>query len=120
MGDFFNKTAKSFVFAAEGIHFAFKTQINFKIQLTAALLAIILGLAFNLNRFEWIVLTLTICIVIFAELINTVVEELVNLSTADFHPKAKIAKDLSAGAVLVVSISAAIIGLLLFAPHIFP
>ena len=119
MGKFLEKEVKSFGYAAEGIYFAFKTQVNFKIQLTIALASIFLGFLLNFSRYEWIVLILTICTVIFAEVINTAVEELVNLSTDDFHPKAKIAKDLSAGAVLIVSITAAIIGLLLFVPHIF-
>lgn len=118
MTDFIKKETSSFGYAIEGIRFALKTQVNFKIQSAIALTSTVAAFLLGFNEIEWILLLTTISIVIFSELINTVVEELVNLSTSDFHPKAKIAKDLSAGAVLVVSIMAAIIGAFLFVPHL--
>lgn len=119
MTSFLKKEIKSFGYAIEGIAFAIKTQTNFKIQLAISVLTIIFAIKFSFSTYEWIILTLTIAFVLSAELANTTIEELVNLSTSEFHPKAKIAKDLSAAVVLIVSIFAGIVGLFLFLPHIY-
>ncbi len=109
---------RSFRFALEGVKYAFKTQFNFKIQFTLGLVTVLFGFLFNFNRFEWMILLLSICLVLSAELANTVVEVVVDLVTSEIKPQAKIAKDLSAGVVLVVSVFVAIVGLFLFLPHI--
>lgn len=119
MSAFINKEINSFGYAIEGISFAIKTQANFKIQLVIGSASVIFAIVFNFTAIEWIILILTITFVLSAELVNTAIEELVNLSTTEFHPKAKIAKDLSAAVVLIVSILAAIVGLFLFLPHIY-
>lgn len=112
-----NKEADSFKFANEGLRYAFKTQNNFKIQITLGILALILAFLFRFGPIEWIILLFAICLVLAAELINTVVETVVDMHTSEFHPKAKIAKDLSAAVVLLISLFVLVIGLILFIPH---
>lgn len=112
-----NKEADSFKFANEGLRYAFKTQNNFKIQITLGILALILAFLFRFGLIEWTVLLFAICLVLAAELINTVVETVVDMHTSEFHPQAKIAKDLSAAVVLLISLFVLVIGLILFIPH---
>lgn len=113
------KLVKSFGYAVEGITFAIKTQNNFRIQIFLGTVALLLSYLLKISRMEWLIILITICIVLFAELINTVVEEMVNLTTSDFHPHAKLAKDVAAGAVLVVSILALTIGTIIFVPYFY-
>ncbi len=112
-----NKLIDSFEFAKQGIYYAFKTQNSFRIQILCAILSIILAIFFRFNRFEWMILIFTICAVLSAELLNTVIETIVDLYTNEFHQKAKLAKDLSAGVVLLTCMFAVAIGLILFIPH---
>lgn len=114
----FEKDKKSFRFAFEGLAYALKTQRNFRLQLVLGLWTIILAISFGFNQTEWLFLIFSICLVLSAELANTVVEVVVDLVTDKIHPKAKLAKDLSAGIVLLISIFVLIIGLLLFLPHV--
>ncbi len=109
---------KSIGYAISGIIIAFKTQSNFRIQFVIGVLALLLAFVVNFSRIEWLVLLVSICLVLSAELINTVVEHLVDISFTTYDPKAKIVKDLSAGIVLLVSIIVFVIGLILFIPHL--
>ncbi len=109
---------KSFSYAWTGIKSAFREEPNFRIHAAAASLAIILGLYFHLSRTEWLVICLTIASVVGLELVNTAIEALVNLISPQIHPLAQLAKDTCAAAVLVGSISAVIVGLLIFVPKI--
>lgn len=116
--DFIKTEQKSFKFAFEGILHALRTQQNFRIQIAIGLLTILAAASFGFSRLEWLVLLIVICLVLSAELANTVMEVVVDLAKPDFHPKAKIAKDLSAGVVLFVSAFAVLIGLILYYPHL--
>lgn len=118
MEKFVKKETRSFGYALEGIIFTFKTQVNFKIQFALGIASVILAFLFGFSRVEWLILLLSISLVLFAELANTAVEILVDLTTSDIHPKAKIAKDLSAGIVLLISVFVFAIGLILFIPYI--
>lgn len=111
------KEISSFKFAIEGIKHAFKTQNNFKIQITLGILVIVLAFLFGFGPTEWAILLISICLVLSAELINTVFETLVDMHTSEYHPKAKAAKDLSAAVVLLISLFVVLIGLILFIPH---
>ena len=111
------KEKKSFKFAIEGLVYAFKSQLNFKVQIGFGFLVVFLAMILGFNRNEWIVLLLLIGLVLSAELANSAIEVIVDLVTSEVHPKAKIAKDLSAGVVLLITIFVSIIGLLLFYPH---
>lgn len=118
-GVILRKFINSYKFANEGIEHAFKTQNSFRIQLLFAAITICAAVFFEFNHLEWIILMLTISMVLSAELINTVIETLVDLYTNEYHEKAKLAKDLSAGVVLLICFFAILIGLILFIPHIF-
>ncbi|MGM0441029.1 MAG: diacylglycerol kinase [Elusimicrobiota bacterium] len=105
---------KSFNYAIDGLLYAVKTQRNMRIHFIVAVMVLLFSLFLNLSRVEIIVLVLTISIVLITEILNTGVELIVDLITEQHHPIAKIIKDLAAGAVLFSSISAAIIGYLIF------
>ncbi len=105
---------KSIRHAVDGINAAIRSERNLRIQISLALLTVILGFYFNITSLEWIILTLTICLVLAAELINTSIESVVNLVSPQFHPLAKKAKDAAAGAVLVLSIGSLFVGWFIF------
>ena len=107
----------SFLYAAKGLRYAFSTQRNFRIHVGFALLAFALGLLLGLNKSDLAIMTLTATSVLVVELLNTAIESVVDLAIGKrFHPLAKIAKDCSAGAVLVASISSLVIAILLLVP----
>lgn len=110
---------ESIGYALEGIKFAILEVRNFKIQLGFAILVSILGYFLKINPNEWLSLILIITLVLILELINTAIETVVDMVSLKFHPLAKIAKDVTAGAVLVASISSIIIGVIIFLPKIF-
>jgi diacylglycerol kinase len=87
-----------------------------RIHLVAATAVLILAAALRVSRLELACLLLCIMMVTALEMINTVVESVVDLVTEEYHPLAKIAKDAAAGAVLVSSIGAAVVGLLILGP----
>lgn len=101
-----------------GIKYVFTTQRNLKIQVIISIIVILASLFFKISFIEWAVVILIICMVFFAELVNTVVETIVDMITIEYNESAKIAKDISAGAVTLVSITSVIIGLLIFLPSI--
>lgn len=100
---------ESFNYAIEGIIYAVKTQRNIKVHLIMAMLAMILAVVLNVTRVELLILMLTIGLVISTELINTAIEEVVNLAHED-PPLARVAKDVAAGAVLFSSVMAVGVG----------
>lgn len=108
--------ALSFKYALEGLVTAFKDQPNLKIHLLAALAVIIASIFLQISKTEWLIITLTIGFVISVELTNTAIEEIVDSFTDEVHPSAKKAKDIAAAAVLVASITAVIIGIVIFLP----
>lgn len=110
--------AESIGYALEGLKFAFIGGRNFKIQLGFAILITILGFVLKISSSEWLILVLTITIVLILELINTTIETVVDMISLKFHPLAKIAKDVAAGAVLISSIGSIVIGTLIFLPKI--
>lgn len=101
-----------------GIKYVFTTQRNLKIQVVISIIVILASLFFKISFIEWAVVILIICMVFLAELVNTVVETIVDMITIEYNESAKIAKDISAGAVTLVSITSVIIGLLIFLPSI--
>lgn len=110
---------KSFRYAFEGLATALKQEPNMRFHFVVGFFVIILGVVVKLSHIEWAILTLTISMVVILELLNTTIEELVDLASPSIHPKAKIAKDVAAAAVLWASIAAIIVGCLLFVPKIF-
>lgn len=110
--------ASSFRYATAGLRYLFATQRNARVQAGAGLVAIGLGAFLRLSRVEWAVLTLTIAMVLCLEALNSAIEATVDLVTADYHPLAKVAKDLAAGAVWLMALSSLAIGALLFLPRL--
>ena len=109
---------KSFTYAITGIKTAIKEEPNLKVHLILAVLAIIMGIFLNINPTEWSILAIAIVTVIVLEFINTSIEAIVDLVSPKIAHKAKVAKDVAAGAVLVAALSAVIIGIAIFAPKI--
>lgn len=105
--------------AWEGIVLAVRTQRNMRFHALAAVAVVVLGAVLRVGFLELSVLFLAISLVMAMELVNTAVEAVVDMVSPEFHPLAKIAKDAAAGAVLVASIGAAIVGTLIFVPRAF-
>lgn len=110
----------SFHFAFAGLRYLLWTQRNAKIHTAIGVVAIALGFLLQIDRYEWLTLMLTIAIVLAAEGVNTAIEAVVDLASPDYHPLAKIAKDVGAGTVLLTAFAAVIVGLVLFLPHLLP
>ncbi|WP_348620117.1 diacylglycerol kinase family protein [Paenibacillus polymyxa] len=104
----------TFRYAAEGVMYALRTQVNMRIHVAVALLVIVAGLTLHISRLDWLFVCAAIAIVIVAELFNTAVEAAVDLISPDIHPLAKAAKDTAAGAVLLAAVFAVIIGIFVF------
>lgn len=108
----------TFKHALEGVKYALTTQPNFRIHALVALAAIVAGLFFGLSYLERLVILFTITLVFIAEMINTAIESMVDLIQEEEHQKAKIAKDVSAGMVLITATASVIVGLVIFLPKI--
>ena len=104
----------SFRYAVEGIVHAFRTQKHMRFHFFITVLALSVGLLLRLSRLEMAILFLAASGVLVAEMFNTAFESVVDMVTQEYHPLAKLAKDVAAGAVLIASIGAAVIGGLLF------
>jgi len=110
------KRIRSFVYAGRGIRLVFSSEANMKIHIVVATLVVICGFIFNINTTEWIACLLCIGLVFGAEMINTAIEDVVDLASPDHHELAGKAKDIAAGAVLICAIVSVIIGILIFLP----
>jgi len=111
---------RSFVHAWAGVTHALRTQRNAQVHLVAAAGALTLGVVLRISALEFALIFLAIMAVLVAELFNTVVEAVVDLVTREYHPLARVAKDVAAGAVLLCAMFAVVIGLLVFGPHLWP
>ena len=112
------KLINSFKYAIEGFVSSFKTERNMKIHILAMVLVIVLGLYIKLDIIEWCFITLAITLVIGAELFNTAIETIVDMVSPEKNPKAKLAKDIAAAAVLTFAIGAGIVGAIIFVPKL--
>lgn len=113
------KLINSFKYAICGIGTAMKRERNLKIHIIIMLLVITAGFVFNISTIEWIICIILFGLVISAEMFNTAIEITVDITMPEKNEKAKNAKDISAGAVLITAIVSAIIGLIIFVPKIF-
>jgi len=107
-------------FAIEGIIYAVRTQKHMRWHFVAFLLLLVFVLFLRVSALEFALLTVSVCFVLFAELINTAVEAVVDLVSPGFHPLAKVAKDVAAGGVLVAAFGAGVMGYLILSHYIFP
>jgi len=110
---------KSFSHAWQGLLVAFKEEPSFRYQLIAALIVGILLIAFPLERWERALLILCIGGVLVLELLNSIIERFVDIVKPRVHEYARIVKDLSAAAVLIMAITAVILAIIIFWPHIY-
>jgi diacylglycerol kinase len=109
----------SFRHAFGGLWYAIRTQLNMRIHLAIAGAVLVLGLYLQVGWLEWAVLALTIGFVLVAEMFNTVAEAAMDAATPYYHPLVKVAKDVAAGAVLLTSIAAVLVGLLILGPPLW-
>ena len=108
----------SFKYALEGIAAAFKEEPNLKFHFAAAILVLTAGFYYQITQTEWLVLILTIGLILTLELTNAAIEAVVDSFTDQAHPRAKLAKDVAAGAVLIGAITATALGLIIFLPYL--
>jgi len=106
--------------AIEGILWAAGSQRHLRYQFLVAIAVLLLAIYLRLSALDFILLTFAITLVLFAELANTAIEVIVDLVSPEYHPLAKQAKDVAAGAVLVASIGAILMGFFAFSHYIFP
>jgi diacylglycerol kinase len=109
---------RSFSFAGQGVWYVVRTQRNMRVHLLAGLAAVAAGLILRIGAADWACVLTVIGLVLTAETLNTVVEALVDLCTDEFHPLAKAAKDMAAGAVLLSSAAAVGVGVAVFLPRL--
>lgn len=112
--------ARSFEHAYRGMISAVRTQRNMRFHVVVAVLVLVASLLVGVSRIELAFLILTILLVFVTELFNTAMEFVVDLATKEYHPLAKLAKDVSAGAVLVSSVGAVLVGYLVLADDLGP
>lgn len=112
------KIINSFKYAFQGLVTSFKTERNMRIHIVIMILVIVAGILFKITALDWIICIILFAIVIAGELFNTAIETLVDMYMPYKNEKAKIAKDVAAGAVFVLAIASAIIGLIIFVPKI--
>lgn len=110
----------SLEFAVQGIKTVFREERNMRTHIFMGVIAIIMGFIFRLAITEWLWLLLVIFLVLVMEIINTVFENVVDMVTDfHFHPIGKKIKDMAAGAVLLTTFFAVVVGVLLFVPKIW-
>lgn len=111
---------ESLNYAIEGLIYVIKTQRNMRLHLIIAVIALSLSIFLNVSKTELVFLSISIALVLVTEMINTSIELSIDMVKETYHPLARIIKDISAGAVLVSSINAIIIGYLVFINRIEP
>jgi diacylglycerol kinase len=107
----------SFRYAFAGLRYVLG-EPNFRIQLGLFALALIAAGLFRVRPGEWLAIVLVGLAVLLMEMLNTVIESLVDLAAPSYHPLARTAKDVAAGAVLLSAIAAVIVGIYIFVPRL--
>src|SRR5579872_732827 len=105
------KFIAGFGFAFSGLWHALRTQVNMKVHISIAIIAVALGIFLRISAVEFALIFVAIAGVLIAEMFNTVIELCIDLASPTYHPLAKTAKDVAAGAVLLSAIMAIIIAL---------
>ncbi len=113
-----NKFINSFKYPFSGLRYAYKNEQNLAVDIGITIIVIVLGILLKISIVEWAILSITVGLVISFELMNTAIEATVDLVTEEYHPLAKVAKDTSAAAVLVLAIVSIIEGIIIFLPKI--
>nr|WP_183402536.1 diacylglycerol kinase family protein [Hymenobacter luteus] len=113
------RRAASFGYAFRGVWASLRTEVHLWFHAAATVVVVGLGLYCGLARWEWVAVALAVGAVWCAELVNTAIEAVVNLVSPEYHPLAGRAKDVAAGAVLVMALAALAVGLLIFGPRLW-
>lgn len=113
-----DKFGKTFHYAFQGIKTTIFQEKNMKIHLVFSVFAILMGIILSISMIEWVCILLLIGGVLALETLNSAIERVVDLVTAEYHPLAKQAKDMAAGAVLILAIVAVVVGVLIFGPKL--
>jgi diacylglycerol kinase len=114
-----SKFIASFDYAFHGLWYALRTQRNARVHIIIAILAITMGIVLHISAVEFAMIFVAIACVFIAEMFNTVFELCIDLASPEYHPLAKIAKDVAAGAVLLSAMLSVVIGLLVLGPHLW-
>ena len=104
--------------AIDGIQYTTNHERNFRIEILFAIATIITSFILKVSLIEWAILVLVISMVLALEMVNTAIERCVDLITKDYKELAKLAKDIAAGSVLIMSLFSIIIGIIIFLPKI--
>ncbi|MCI5702680.1 MAG: diacylglycerol kinase family protein [Erysipelotrichaceae bacterium] len=112
------KLINSFKYAFTGMWSAYKSERNMKIHIAVAILVILFGVFLQISTYEWLACTVCFAMVIGSEMFNTAIETVVDIAMPKKDERAKKAKDVAAGGVLVFAIGSAIIGSIIFIPKI--
>jgi len=113
------KLFRSFGYAWQGIHYCYKTQLNFRIHLLVLLGVVVAGFVLQISTVEWLFIIVCSMLVLSLELLNTAIEYLCDTVTTEIHPIIKIVKDASAAAVLLAAAGSVVTGFIIFLPKIF-
>ncbi len=113
------KFIAGFGYAFHGLWYALRTQRNARVHIAVATLAILVSIYFRISAVEFAMIFVAIIGVFVAEMFNTVIEICVDLASPTYHPLAKIAKDVAAGAVLLNAMLSVVIGLFVLGPHVW-
>jgi diacylglycerol kinase len=113
------KLIKSFKHALSGLKHTLIFHQNLRVHVIVGFLTVLVGLILKISKIEWVVIVAAIFFVLIAEMINTALEEITNLVKEDHSERARIAKDVSAGMVLLAVIFAVVIGVVIFIPYLF-
>jgi diacylglycerol kinase len=112
------KFIRGFGYAFNGLGYAAKTQLNFRVHLVAAFIAGYMGYALKISTDEWLWVILSIALVLMAELFNTALEFLTDLVSPEYNKQAGHVKDVSAGAVVISALFALVTGVIIFLPKL--
>ncbi len=110
----------SFKNAFAGVFWALRTQPNFRIHITLSLFALLAGIILRISHIEMTIIVFTILLGLTVEMLNTAIESMTDLITTEWREQAKIAKDVSAGMMLLVAFGAVIVAAFIFSPYIGP
>ncbi len=115
---FFINRLKSIGFAFKGVAYLLKTETNIKIQFVISVFVTVMGFYFNISSTEWMIQFLVIGLVMGTEGVNTSIEKMSDFIHPERHNKIGLIKDIAAGAVFIMSLTAIVIGLIIYIPKI--
>ena len=114
----FHKRLKSFTYAINGLRILIREEHNARIHVVAGILAVVAGFVLDISKVEWLAIILSIGFVLAMELVNSAIENIADFVSPERHETIKKIKDLAAGSVLVSTLTALIVGLMVFVPKV--